>query len=98
LEEKLIGFRFTMEDWKAIVVEAEDSITITKQELKVILQQKHKLKKKVICFVMILHLIWHYCIFLWVMIVLETYLSIFLSNFMPCHLSIRFDLFFFGCK
>ncbi len=30
LEGKLIGFRFTMEDQKVVVVEAEDSIIITK--------------------------------------------------------------------
>jgi hypothetical protein len=27
LEEKLIGFRFTMEDQKVVVMEAQDSIT-----------------------------------------------------------------------
>jgi hypothetical protein len=30
LEGNLIGFRFTMEDQKVVVVEAEDSIIITK--------------------------------------------------------------------
>jgi hypothetical protein len=38
-------------------MEAQDFVTTTKQELKVILQQKQKLEEKVICFVLILHLI-----------------------------------------
>jgi len=57
LEKTLIGFRFTMENQKVVVMEVQDFVTTTKQELKVILQQKHKLEKKVICFVLILHLI-----------------------------------------
>jgi hypothetical protein len=36
LEEKLIGFKFTMEDWKVVAIEAQDSITTTKQKLKAI--------------------------------------------------------------
>jgi hypothetical protein len=72
LVEKLIGLKFSMEDWKTIAAKAQDSMVVAKQELKAIVQHKYIFEEKV-CYIFIL--IWCF-VLRWVPLIPKTCRSI----------------------